>query len=107
MFDTRYHRPASVNEAVALFAGAEEARYLSGGQTLIPTMKQRLAAPSDLIDIARLPELRGVAALPEGVAIGAAMTHAEVAASEVVRDAIPALAALAGLIGDPAVREMG
>jgi carbon-monoxide dehydrogenase medium subunit len=107
MLDTRYHRPASLSEAMALFSGAAEARYLSGGQTLIPTMKQRLAGPSDLIDIARLPELRGIAATAGGVTIGAAMTHAEVAASDVVRQAVPGLAALAGMIGDPAVRHRG
>jgi carbon-monoxide dehydrogenase medium subunit len=107
MLDTRYHRPASLAEATALFSGAAEARYLSGGQTLIPTMKQRLAGPSDLIDIARLPDLRGIEATASGVSIGAAMTHAEVAASAVVRQAIPGLAGLAGVIGDPAVRQMG
>ena len=105
MYETRYHRANSLAEAAALFT--DEARYISGGQTLIPTMKQRLAAPSDLIDIAALPELRGIAATADGVAVGAAMTHAEVAASDVVRKAIPALAALAGTIGDPAVRHMG
>jgi carbon-monoxide dehydrogenase medium subunit len=107
MLDTRYHRPASLAEAMALFSGADEARYLSGGQTLIPTMKQRLAGPSDLIDIARLPELRGIAATAGGVSIGAAMTHAEVAGSDVVRRAVPGLAGLAAVIGDPAVRQMG
>lgn len=105
MYQTRYHRPNTLAEAAALFS--DDARYLSGGQTLIPAMKQRLAAPSDLIDIGRLPELRGIAATTSGVAVGAAMTHAEVAASDVVRKAIPALAALAGTIGDPAVRHMG
>jgi carbon-monoxide dehydrogenase medium subunit len=105
MYETRYHRANSLTEAAALFT--DEARYISGGQTLIPTMKQRLAAPSDLIDIAGLPELRGIAATADGVAIGAATTHAEVSASDVVKQAIPALAALAGTIGDPAVRHMG
>lgn len=105
MYDTRYHRPATLAEAAALFSG--DARYMAGGQTLIPAMKQRLAAPSDLIDISHLPELRGIATIPGGVAIGAMATHAEVESSEVVRTAIPALAALAGTIGDPAVRHLG
>jgi aerobic carbon-monoxide dehydrogenase medium subunit len=105
MYETRYHRPSSLAEAAALFN--DEARYVSGGQTLIPTMKQRLAAPSDLIDISAVPDLRGIAATAEGVAIGAAMTHAEVSDSDVVKKAIPTLAALAGTIGDPAVRHMG
>jgi carbon-monoxide dehydrogenase medium subunit len=105
MYETRYHRPKNLAEAAALFTG--EARYISGGQTLIPTMKQRLAAPSDLIEIARLPELRGISSTDDSVVIGAAMTHAEVHDAEAVRGAIPALGALAGTIGDPAVRHMG
>lgn len=105
MYETRYHRPATLAEAAALFN--DEARYISGGQTLIPTMKQRLAAPGDLIDIGRLPELGGIEATADGVSIGAATTHAEVHASDIVKKTIPALADLAGMIGDPAVRHMG
>jgi carbon-monoxide dehydrogenase medium subunit len=107
MFETHYHRPKDLAEAASLFAGASEGRYLAGGQTLIPTMKQRLAAPSDVIDISRLAELKGITASGDAVTIGAASTHAEVFNSDVVKKAIPALAALAGTIGDPAVREMG
>ena len=107
MYETRYHRPGSLGEAAALFAEAAEGRYLSGGQTLIPTMKQRLAAPTDIIDLSAIAELKGIEATGDAVSIGAAATHAEVHASEAVRQAIPALADLAGMIGDPAVREMG
>ena len=107
MYQTRYHQAQSLAEAAALFAAAAEGRYLSGGQTLIPTMKQRLAAPTDLVDISRIAELKGIAATPGEVSIGAAMTHAEVHGSAAVRQAIPALADLAGMVGDPAVREMG
>ena len=107
MYETRYHRPENLAEAAALFTGAAEGRYLSGGQTLIPTMKQRLAAPSDIIDLSAVAALKGIAAIGEAVSIGAAATHAEVHASDAVRQAIPALADLAGMIGDPAVREMG
>ena len=107
MFDLRYHRPATLAEAAALFAGAGEARYLAGGMTLIPTMKQRLAAPGDLIDIGRLAELKDLSVAGGVLTVGAAMTHAEVAASATVAEAIPALAALAATIGDPAVRHMG
>lgn len=107
MYDTRYHRAASIAEAAALFADAGEARYMSGGQTLIPTMKQRLAAPSDVIDLSGIAELKGIVADDDAVSIGAAATHAEVHAAPAVRQAIPALAELAGMIGDPAVREMG
>ncbi len=107
MYETRYHKPENLAEAVALFAAAAEGRYLSGGQTLIPTMKQRLAAPSDVIDISAIAELKGIDTGGDTVSIGAAATHAEVHRSEAVRQAIPALADLAGMIGDPAVREMG
>ncbi len=107
MHETRYHRPATLADAAAMFADADEARYLAGGQTLIPTMKQRLAAPSDVIDIAHLDELKGVSISGDTLAVGAAATHAEIAASPAVVDAIPALARLAGSIGDPAVRERG
>ncbi len=107
MHETRYHRPATLAEASALFAEADDGRYLAGGQTLIPVMKQRLAAPSDVIDIARLEELQGVSRGNGTVVIGAGATHAEVHISAEVRQSIPALAALAGGIGDPAVRQMG
>ncbi len=107
MYETRYRRPKSLAEAASMFSSAGDARYLSGGQTLIPALKQRLAAPSDLIDVAGLPELKGFAAADDTLTVGAAMTHAEVADSKVAAQAIPALAALAATIGDPAVRHMG
>ena len=107
MHETRYHRPKSLAEAAKMFSDAADGRYLSGGHTLIPTMKQRLATPSDLIDLSRLSELRGVSAGSGMLTIGAATTHSEVASSEQVRKAIAALAALAGMIGDPAVRHKG
>jgi len=107
MYETHYHRPKSLAEAADLFSGAVDARYISGGQTLLPTMKQRLAAPSDLIDLSKLAELRGVTVAANAVTIGAATTHAEAAASAELRKAIPGLAALAGTIGDPAVRHRG
>ena len=107
MYETHYHRPKDIAEAAKLFAGSSEARYLAGGQTLLPTMKQRLAAPADVIDVARLAELKGISASGDAVTIGAATPHAEVNASEAVKKAIPALAALAGMIGDPAVRHRG
>ena len=105
MYETRYHRPKTLAEATALFTA--DARYIAGGQTLLPTMKQRLAAPSDLIDIGRLPELKGIAVAGDKLTIGGGMTHAEVADSDVAAKAIPALAALAATIGDPAVRHLG
>jgi carbon-monoxide dehydrogenase medium subunit len=107
MYSTTYHRPSSVDEAVALFGKGEEARYLAGGQTLIPVMKQRLAAPSDVIDLARIKELVGIDAAPDTVTIKAATPHYDVASSAAVEKAIPALAHLASMIGDPAVRHRG
>ncbi len=107
MYQTNYHRPTSLAEAAQLFSGADDAAYLSGGHTLIPTMKQRLAAPSDLIDLTHIAELKGIDHSGDTLTIGAATTHAEVAASDAVRGAIPALAELAGSIGDSQVRHCG
>jgi len=107
MYETQYHRAKDVADAAALFSGASDASYLAGGQTLIPTMKQRLAAPSDLVGITHLADLKGISGGKEMVTIGAAVTHAEVATSDAVKNAIPALAVLASKIGDPAVRHRG
>src|SRR6266404_2574387 len=102
MYETIYHRPSSVDEAAALFAKGSEAKYLAGGHTLIPVMKQRLAAPSDVIDLARIKELIGVDVSSDAVTVKAATTHNDVAQSGPAQKAIPALAYLATLIGDPA-----
>jgi carbon-monoxide dehydrogenase medium subunit len=107
MYETIYHRPSSVDEAVALFAKGSESKYLAGGHTLIPVMKQRLASPSDVIDLARIKELVGIEPSGDGIVIKAATTHYDVAQSAIVKKAIPALAYLASLIGDPAVRHRG
>ena len=107
MYPTHYHRPKSLEEALKLHADNEEASYLSGGHTLIPALKQRLARPSDLIDLAVVPGLRGVKLEKNVLSIGATTTHAEVAASPVVRKAIPALAGMVGTIGDRHVRNRG
>jgi aerobic carbon-monoxide dehydrogenase medium subunit len=107
MYSTTYHRPSSVDEAVGLFGKGKEAKYLSGGQTLIPVMKQRLAAPSDVIDLGKIDELVGVDASGDTVTIKAATTHYDVASNSAVQKAIPALAHLASVIGDPAVRHRG
>ena len=107
MQDFAYHRPASLADAVALRRGAQDGLYLAGGMTLIPTLKQRLANPSDLVDLGALKDLAGVRVEGSTVTIGAMTRHASVAASADVRRAIPALAALAGLIGDPQVRNRG
>jgi aerobic carbon-monoxide dehydrogenase medium subunit len=106
MYAVTYHRAQSVAEAVKL-AGSGEAKYLSGGMTLIPAMKIRLASPSDLIDIARLPELAGITIDGTTVTIGAATTHHDVAADARLAQVCPALAELASHIGDPHVRHKG
>jgi carbon-monoxide dehydrogenase medium subunit len=107
MHDFDYHRPDNVAAAVALRSGAPDGAYLAGGMTLLPTMKQGLASPSDLIDLASLPGLGGIEVKGGLVSIGAMTRHAAVAASAEVRAAIPALALLAGRIGDPQVRNRG
>jgi carbon-monoxide dehydrogenase medium subunit len=102
----QYHRPSNLKDALA--AGAkEEAKYLAGGQSLVQAMKLRLAAPSDLIDLSALADLKTLKADASGVTIGAMVRHADVASSSSVQKAIPALAALAGMIGDRQVRHMG
>lgn len=102
-----YYRAGSLADAQALLARLPDAQLLAGGHTLIPAMKLRLANPAALIDIARLPELSFIRRDANRLFIGAATTHAEVANSDIVRSAIPALAQLAAEIGDPAVRHMG
>ena len=107
MYETTYHRPSSVAEAASLFGKGKEAKYLAGGHTLIPVMKQRLASPSDVIDLGKLKELIGVEATGNSVEIKAATTHYDVSTSDAVKKAIPALAYLAAHIGDPHVRHRG
>jgi carbon-monoxide dehydrogenase medium subunit len=102
-----YHRASSVDEARRLLAERDEGKLLAGGMTLIPTLKLRLAAPSQLIDLGGIADLKGIALSDDAVTIGAMTTHAAVAASEAVRAAIPALATLAGGIGDVQVRHRG
>ena len=107
MYETTYHRPASLQEASRLFSASGDAAYLSGGHTLLPAMKARLAAPANLIDLRHIAELKGISVSGDQVSIGAAMTHFEVSQSAEVKRAIPALAALAGSIGDAQVRHLG
>jgi carbon-monoxide dehydrogenase medium subunit len=107
MYSTTYHRASSVDEATALFAKGKDAKFLAGGHTLLPVMKQRLASPSDVIDIARIKDLVGIDVSGDTVTIKAATPHYDVAMSDAVGKAIPALAHLASVIGDPAVRHRG
>src|SRR5215469_9193067 len=107
MYAFTYHRPATLRAAVALLQKESDAKLLAGGHTLLPTLKQRLASPSHLIDLGAAAELKGIELKGRTLVIGAMTTHGEVAASAEVKEAIPALAALAGSIGDPAVRSRG
>jgi carbon-monoxide dehydrogenase medium subunit len=107
MYSTTYHRASSVDDATALFAKGKDAKFLAGGHTLLPVMKQRLASPSDVIDVAKIKDLIGIDVSGDTVTIKAATPHYDVAMSEAVRKAIPALADLASMIGDPAVRRRG
>jgi carbon-monoxide dehydrogenase medium subunit len=106
MYAVNYHRASSVADAAKLMQSGD-AKLLSGGMTLIPAMKTRLAAPSDVVDISRIGELKGVSVSGDTVTIGAATTHAEVAADATLKKAAPAVADLASHIGDPHVRHKG
>ncbi|HKH95322.1 MAG TPA: xanthine dehydrogenase family protein subunit M [Beijerinckiaceae bacterium] len=107
MYAFEYHRPTSVRQAASLLGKAEDAKIVAGGHTLLPTMKMRLAAPANLIDLSQIADLRGIERSARSVTIGAMTTHSEVADSAEVKEAIPALAELAAMIGDPAVRHRG
>jgi carbon-monoxide dehydrogenase medium subunit len=107
MYPFNYHRPASVRKAATILAKEEDAKILAGGHTLLPTMKQRLASPSDLVDLSGVEGLAGIELKGRRLHIGAMTRHADVANSDVVKEAIPALAQLAGGIGDPHVRARG
>lgn len=107
MYQTKYARASSLDDAVAKLAAAEDGKFLGGGQTLLATMKQRLAAPSDVIDLTKIPELQGISVEGNTVVVGAASTHSQVAQSPDILRVLPSLAGLAATIGDPAVRNMG
>jgi carbon-monoxide dehydrogenase medium subunit len=105
MYAVNYHRAKSVAEAAKL--GKGDAKYLSGGMTLIPAMKTRLAAPSDVIDLTHIKELKGIKVSGKNVTIGAATTHNEVATDEKLAKVCHSICHLASMIGDPAVRHRG
>lgn len=105
MHDFNYHRPESITQAASLLDN--NAKLLAGGMSLLPALKLRLASYSDLVDLKSIAALRGIRRDGDAIVIGAMTQHAAVAASDVVIQAIPALAALAGGIGDPLVRNCG
>jgi len=107
MYEFTYQKSDSVDEAVMMFRASSEARYLAGGMTMLPTMKQRLASPDVLIDLNGIAALKGIEKHDNEIVIGALTTHAEVASSTMVQRNIPALATLASVIGDPQVRNRG
>src|SRR6185437_4885689 len=107
MYNFEYQKPRSVADAAKAIGGAEDGKLLAGGMTLIPTLKQRLEKPSDLIDLGAIPDLKGIKKDGNAIVVGAMTKHVEVATSDVVKGAIPALAQLAEMIGDPQVRNRG
>jgi carbon-monoxide dehydrogenase medium subunit len=107
MYEFAYHKPSSVADAVKLLSADPEARPVAGGHTLLPALKHRLARPTALVDLSGIAELRGIRREGDKVVVGALARHAEVANSDVVKGAIPALARLAGTIGDVQVRNRG
>lgn len=107
MYQFQYFRPKSLDEARKLYENNGDAKYLAGGQTLIPTLKQRLAQPTALIDLGSIAALASVKVSGNTVTIGAGTKHFDVANSAEVKKALPALSHLASHIGDPAVRHMG
>src|SRR6185295_13097611 len=107
MYAFTYHRASGLRQATNMLGKLEDPKLLAGGQTLLPTMKQRLASPANLIDLASVEGMNAIELKGRSLVIGAMARHAEVSASPVVQQAIPALAELASLIGDPAVRHRG
>ena len=107
MYDFNYHRATSIGGAQSTFKSSDDPVYLAGGMTLLPTMKLRLAKPSDVIDIGQLDGLTGVERSGDEIVVKAMTTHDEVAASADIATAIPALGSLADSIGDPHVRNRG
>ena len=107
MYEFKFSRPATVRQAANLLAKTEDAKLIAGGHTLVPVMKQRLARPVQLIDLSKIEGLDTIEMKGRSLVIGAMARHASVAASAVVKANAPALANLASMIGDPAVRHMG
>lgn len=107
MYQFNYHKPTEIAEAQSLFQQADDPMYLSGGMTLIPTMKQRLAAPTDLIDLSGIASLSGIEVSSDTVSVGAFTRHNDVVNNAEIQAQLPVLSTLAGLIGDNQVRNRG
>jgi len=102
-----YHRAASLQEALDLLRANPGARLLAGGHSLVPMMRLRLAQPPALVDIGRVPELRGITRTGSTIRIGAATTHREIERSEILKAGCPLVSEVASKIADPAVRSWG
>jgi carbon-monoxide dehydrogenase medium subunit len=107
MYQFNYQEAGSQDDATSAIGSADDGKFLAGGMTLIPTLKMRLAQPSDLIDLSGIAGLSGIEDGGDSITIGAMTRHVEVANSDVVAGKIPALSALASNIGDPQVRNRG
>ncbi|WP_431268994.1 FAD binding domain-containing protein [Dankookia sp. P2] len=107
MYDFAYHKPTSVADAVKILSADPDARPISGGQTLLPALKHRLNKPSSVVDLSGIAELKGIRRDGDTLVVGALAKHIEVANSPEVKAAIPALAMMAGTIGDTQVRNRG
>ena len=107
MYQFNYHKPSDLAEAVALFRESDDPMYLSGGMTLLATMKQRLAAPTDLIDLSGIAEMTGISVDSGSVRVGAFTTHNTVVESAEIQKTLPVLSQLAAEIGDNQVRNRG
>ena len=107
MYETSYHRATNVEDATKKLSGADDGKILAGGMTLLPTMKARLAAPTDLVDVTHISDMKGIKVDGKKVRIAAAATHFEVANDKALQKVCPAICELASHIGDPAVRHCG
>ncbi|MFP6779724.1 MAG: FAD binding domain-containing protein [Alphaproteobacteria bacterium] len=107
MYNFNFHSPSTIDEAVNIYNGSEEPKFLAGGMTLLASMKQRLIAPSDLIDLRNIKDLSDISSHENHITIGSLCTHSEISNNIIINNKIKNLAKLAGGIGDPAVRNMG
>ena len=107
MYNFAYHKPKNITEAVNILQNTDDAKVLAGGQTLIATMKLRLASPTDIVDLSDIEELGTISKTDKGVVIGAMKTHTQVSQSEIIQKNIPSLSYMASQIGDQMVRNQG
>ena len=107
MYNFKYHSPHSINESQEIYKNSEFPKYLAGGMTLIPSIKQKLSNPSDLIDLQNISELKQIKIEKNKIIIGALSTHNQVANSDIIIKNLPGLSYLASNIADNAVRNLG